>query len=99
MRGRGGGRGGFAAASGVAMTGAWPALAGQSGNAVDLSGPLAGLPRPADSGKAMFPIMPPASVGLDEAGRCLPALPCGSRLLGEVRKNGAVELRVPALRW
>jgi hypothetical protein len=83
----------------LAMTAAWPALAGQSGNAVDLSGPPAGLPRPADSGKAMFPIMPPASVGLDEAGRCLPALPCGSRLLGEVRKNGAVELRVPALRW
>ena len=89
----------LAATIALAMTVAWPALAGQSGNAVDLSGPPAGLPRPADSGKPMFSIMPPASPGLDEAGRCLPALPCGSRLLGEVRKNGAVELRMPALRW
>ena len=38
-------------------------------------------------------------VGRDEAERCLPALPCGTLLLGDVRKNGAVELRVPALRW
>jgi hypothetical protein len=89
----------LAATIALAMTATWPALAGQSGNAVDLSGPPAGLPRPADSGKPMLSIVPPASVGLDEAGRCLPALPCGSRLLGEVRKNGAVELQVPALRW
>jgi hypothetical protein len=25
--------------------------------------------------------------------------PCGTRLLGTVRKNGAVELQLPALRW
>ena len=89
----------LAATIALAMTSAWPAIAGQSGNGVDLSGPPAGLPRPADSGKPAISITPPATVGLDEAARCLPALPCGTLLLGEVRKNGAVELRVPALRW
>ena len=89
----------LAATIALAMTATWPALAGQPGNAVDLLAPPVGLPRPADSGKPMLSIVPPGSVGLDEAGRCLPALPCGSRLLGEVRKNGAVELQVPALRW
>jgi hypothetical protein len=37
-----------------------------------------------------------------ERNRRLPARPavrCGTRLLGTVRKNGAVELQVPALRW
>ena len=89
----------LAAAIALAMTAAWPALAGQSGNAVDLSGPRAGLSRPADSGKPAVSLTLPADVGRDEAARCLPALPCGTLLLGEVRKNGAVELRVPALRW
>jgi len=84
---------------GLAVMAAWPALAGQSGNAVDLSSPSVGLPRPADRGKPMLSILPPAGVGSDEAKGCPPALPCGSRLLGEVRKNGAVELQVPALRW
>ena len=32
-------------------------------------------------------------------GTALPALPCGTQLLGTVRKNGAVELAVPAFRW
>jgi hypothetical protein len=90
---------GLAATIALAMTAAWPAIAGQSGNAVDLSSPSVGLPRPADRGKPMLPIMPPASGELDEAKGCPPALPCGSRLVGEVRKNGAVELQVPALRW
>jgi len=89
----------LAAAIALAMTAAWPVLAGPSDNAVDLSGVPAGLPRPADSGKPMLSILPPANVRADEAERCLPALPCGTLLLGEVRKNGAVELRVPALRW
>ena len=89
----------LAATVGVAMMAAGPVLAGQPGNAIDLSGPPAGLPRPADSGKPMLPVLPPASARLNEAERCLPALPCGSRLLGEVRKNGAVEVQMPALRW
>ena len=89
----------LAAIIGLAIAAAHPGLAGQSGNALDLSGPAVGLPRPADSGKPMLSIQPPVGNGLDEAERCPPALPCGSRLLGEVRKNGAVELRVPALRW
>jgi hypothetical protein len=83
----------------LAMMVAWPAGAGQSGSAVDLSGPPAGLPRPADSGKPAVSLTPPPNAGRDEAERCLPALPCGTLLFGEVRKNGAVELRVPALRW
>ncbi len=81
------------------MTAAWPAIAGPPDNAVDLSGAPVGLPRPADSGKPAVSLTPPANAGQDEAERCLPALPCGTSLLGEVRKNGAVELRVPALRW
>ena len=89
----------LAATVGLAMMAAGPAIAGQAGNAVDLSGPAVGLPRPADSGKPMLWIEPPVGGGLNETERCLPALPCGSRLLGEVRKNGAVEMRVPALRW
>ena len=52
-----------------------------------------------NQGKPMLPVLPPASARLNEAERCLPALPCGSRLLGEVRKNGAVEVQMPALRW
>jgi hypothetical protein len=89
----------LAAAIALAMTAAWPALAGPSDNAVDLPGAPAGLPRPADSGKPAVSLTPPANAGRDEAERCLPALPCGTLLLGDVRKNGAVELRVPALRW
>jgi len=89
----------LAAVMTVAMAAAWPAIAGQSGSAVDLSGAPVGLPRPADSGKPAVSLAPPANVGRDEAERCLPALPCGTLLLGDVRKNGAVELRVPALRW
>jgi hypothetical protein len=89
----------LSAAIALAMTAAGPTIAGPSDNAVDLSGPPAGLPRPADSGKPAVSLMPPANAGRDEAERCLPTLPCDTRLLGEVRKNGAVELRVPALRW
>jgi hypothetical protein len=44
-------------------------------------------------------VPPAAPLGQAETGGCLPALPCGTRLLGTVRKNGAVELQVPALRW
>jgi hypothetical protein len=72
------------------------ASAGQSAVDLDL---LPGLPPPADSGKPA--IVPPAAAALDqsETRSCQPPLPCGTRLLGEVRKNGAVELQVPVLRW
>ena len=75
---------------------AMPALGGQSGAVVDLwSAPS--VP-PADSGKpAIF--APPAFVPGRPAEDCLPGMPCGMRLLGAVRRNGAVELQVPALRW
>jgi hypothetical protein len=59
--------------------------------------PLPGPP-PADSGKAAIPA-PDASGARDEHLACIPGLPCGTRLLGTVRKNGAVELQLPALRW
>jgi hypothetical protein len=60
--------------------------------------PASGSPA-ADSGKAA--IVPPAAraPGQEESEKCVPALPCGTRLLGAVRRNGAVELQVPALRW
>jgi len=73
-----------------------PAFAGQASVDLDLS---PGLPPAADSGKPA--IVPPAvaALGRSETGSCLPPLPCGARLLGTVRKNGAVELQVPALHW
>ena len=54
-------------------------------------------PPPADTGKPVILAPPPLSDADRE--NCLPGLPCGTRLLGTVRKNGAVELQVPALRW
>jgi len=53
------------------------------------------LPAPADTGK---PHLPPPRFDQDRPA-CAPPLPCGTRLLGTVRKNGAVEVQVPALRW
>ena len=64
---------------------------------VDLSYAAPG-PRPsAESGKpaARYPAEPAAPGG----DNCVPALPCGSRLYGTLRRNGAVELQVPAMRW
>ena len=76
---------------------AMPALGGQSGAVVDLwSAPT--VLAPADSGKPMI-FAPPAVVPGHPAEDCLPGMPCGMRLLGTVRRNGAVELQVPALRW
>src|SRR5207244_1263112 len=78
----------------LAMTAAWPALAGQSGNAVDLSGPRAGLSRPADSGK-------PRDTGLDRAvlGIAVPqrraAPPGGLRLLDD-KAEPVARLRIGA---
>jgi hypothetical protein len=82
-----------AALAGAALA---PAVAGESAGDLDLS---PGLPPQADTGKPA--IVPPltASLGQSQTGSCLPPLPCGTRLLGTVRKNGAIELQIPALRW
>ena len=80
----------------LAILAAMPAAAGQSGAALDLWGPATDLPR-ADSGKqVIFTPSPVVPKGRDD---CPRALPCGLRLLGTVQRNGAVELRVPALQW
>jgi hypothetical protein len=73
-----------------------PAFAGEG--SVDLDW-LPGVRAPAETGKAA--IVPPAARTPEqgESGSCVSALPCGTRLLGTVRRNGAVELQVPALRW
>jgi len=74
------------------------AQAGQPSGGLDLSGVGPGLSPSAESGKPMT--LPPATpLGQRDATGCAPALPCDLRLLGTVRKNGAVELQVPALRW
>jgi hypothetical protein len=73
------------------------AVAGQPGAVVDLWGAPSVVP-PADSGKPMI-FTPPTIVPPRPAEDCLPGMPCGMRLLGTVRRNGAVELQVPALRW
>jgi len=39
------------------------------------------------------------NAGVREPEACASPLPCGARLLGTARKNGAVEFQVPALRW
>jgi hypothetical protein len=84
------------AALAAAIIAAAPAIAGQPGSAVDLWTAPTILP-PADSGKPM--IFTPPAVVPRLAEDCLPGMPCGMRLLGTVRRNGAVELQVPALRW
>jgi hypothetical protein len=73
-----------------------PAFAGQAAVDLDLS---PGLPPAADSGKPAIVPPPVAALGQSETGSCLPPLPCGARLLGTVRKNGAVEFQLPALHW
>jgi len=83
----------------LALAAAAPALAGQSEGALDWSRPLAGLPPPADTGKPAVLAPQPVPLVQGETGGCPPALPCGTRLFGTIRKNGAIELQVPALRW
>ncbi len=84
-------------AAGLAYGIAMPAVAGQSDASLDLFGTVPLLPPSAETGKPATQMPRPA--GANEAGPCLPELPCGTRLYGTVRKNGAVELQVPALRW
>ncbi len=81
------------ALAGVMFT---PAFAGQGAVDLDLS---PGLPPAADSGKPAIVPPPVAALGQSATGDCLAPLPCGARLLGTVRKNGAVEFQVPALHW
>ena len=84
------------AAFALAILAAMPAEAGQSGAALDLWSPATDLPR-ADSGKPVIFTPPPiVPKGTDD---CPRAMPCGLRLLGTVQRNGAVELRLPALQW
>lgn len=78
----------------IAIGIASPALAGQSAPTADLT---SSLPPRADTGKPAIGL-PPAELA-PEPDSCVPALPCGTRLLGEIRKDGAVEVQVPALRW
>jgi hypothetical protein len=85
----------IAAAFALAGAALAPGFAGQSTIDLELS---PGLPPAADSGKPAI-VPPPVAAGQSESGSCLPPLPCGTRLLGTVRKNGAVELQVPALHW
>ena len=73
-----------------------PAFAGQAAVDLDLS---PALPPAADSGKPAIVPPPVAALGQREKVGCLPPLPCGARLLGTLRKNGAVEFQVPALHW
>ena len=70
----------------------------QPGSVVDLWNPPTGLLAPKDSGKPTI-FVPPSSRAPGGAEACTPPLPCGAQLLGTVQRNGAVELRVPALRW
>jgi len=72
-------------------------MAGEASSGVDLWSAAPGLSSPAATGKPAI-TMPP-SLWAPDPQTCLPALPCGTRLLGEIRKNGAVVLQVPALRW
>ena len=88
--------------AGLAATVAAPASAGE-GPARTAVDPGRLLPSPANTGKPdPFEFSPDALAPAAPAGdsdKCLPPLPCGSRLIGAVRKNGAVMLEVPALRW
>ena len=80
------------------VVGAAPLEAGQPTGGLDLTGAVPGLGAPAERGKPLLG-RPPAALGLDSGSGCVPALPCDTRVLGSVRKNGAVELQVPAWRW
>src|SRR5438067_704552 len=79
----------------AALASAW---AGDFADGPYRSGAGVVLLPPIESGKPLRP--PPASnFSQGQAEACLSPLPCGARLLGAARKNGAVELQIPALRW
>jgi hypothetical protein len=78
-----------------AMIAAPAALAAEPDSTTDQWLPLP----PAETGKPAIAMPPPAAAPLPERPSCPPALPCGTRLYGAIGKNGAVELKVPALSW
>jgi len=84
-------------AAALALAGS-PALAADPASGPQLWDRLPATP-PADSGKARLGTPPPVPLAGPDSANCAPALPCGARLLGTVRHNGAVELQVPAWRW
>jgi hypothetical protein len=73
------------------------AVAGQPNGGLDLGG-VPGASS-AESGKPRIGGWPSPAPEAGGAVPCAPPLPCGTRLLGTIRKDGAVELQVPALRW
>lgn len=87
---------GAASAAALVLFGA--ATPGRAGDTTASTNPFTWAPPTIEYGKpAIFvpPPQTPPAAGED----CLPALPCGARLIGTVQKNGAVELSVPAWRW
>ena len=79
------------------LAGLASALADAKGGGLDLS-VVQDMPPSAESGK---PAIGSPTDQRDAGSRigCPPALPCDTRLIGTVRKNGAVELQVPAWHW
>jgi hypothetical protein len=75
-----------------------PAWAGDRSVVLDTPDAPALILPPTETGKPLVPPAPPGIVPSDPE-RCVAPLPCGTRLLGSVRKDGAVELQIPALRW
>jgi hypothetical protein len=54
------------------------------------------LPPPADTGKPRFFVSPPEA---PPPSGCSASLDCRVRVIGEIQRNGAVELNATALRW
>jgi len=84
----------FWAVTAVTMLTAIPAAADDLRPAIDFSA----IPpvRPADRGKPMFFVPPPLRPAPEP---CQSPLPCGTRIVGAIERNGAVELAVPVWRW
>jgi hypothetical protein len=59
----------------------------------------AGLPRGADAGKPVIFTPPPIVSKPTDTAECVPALPCGARLIGTNQRSGAVAIEFPAFRW
>ena len=61
---------------------------------------LSPLPRPAETGKPLiFDPQAAAKADRDQTAGCAPGWSCRVRLLGAIKKNGAVELRGTAFTW
>ena len=75
------------------------AAPGRAGDTVARSGSFVWPPVTAETGKPPIFVPPPQPKPAAENENCIPALPCDTRLIGTVQKNGAVELSVPAWRW